>query len=111
MSYGADFYQGADKGDTGHGYEKRDHQVDIEKEEKRLQWQCRRGMLELDLMLQAFVDKRYNDLPRNLKKAFYKLLSCQDQVLLEYLMGQETPTDKDVADVAKQIRDAAGPGD
>lgn len=85
--------------------------VDIEKEEKKLGWQCRRGMLELDLLLQSFVEKRYKDLPQRMKKAFYQLLNCQDQVLYEYLMGQETPTDKDVADVAKQIRDAAGPGD
>ena len=78
-------------------------------DEARLQWQCRRGMLELDLMLQTFVEKRYADLPIKTKKAFHQLLQCQDQFLLDYLMGQDTPTDKDVADVAKQVRDAAGP--
>jgi len=36
MSYGADFYQGADEGDTGHGYEKRDDQVDLEKNHQRV---------------------------------------------------------------------------
>jgi succinate dehydrogenase flavin-adding protein (antitoxin of CptAB toxin-antitoxin module) len=45
------------------------------------------------------------------KKAFHQLLKCQDQILLDYLMGQDVPNDKDVADVAKQVRDAAGPGD
>jgi len=29
---------------------------------------------------------------------------------VDYLMGQDVPNDKDVADVAKQVRDAAGPG-
>ena len=84
--------------------------VNIAEEEKRLSWQCRRGMLELDLLLQSFVDKRYASLSETQKKAFYMLLNCQAQILFEYLMGQDTPTDKDVADVAKQIRDAAGPG-
>ncbi len=79
-------------------------------DETRLRWQCRRGMLELDLMLESFVEKRYFDLPVKTKKAFHQLLNCQDQILLDYLMGQDVPTDKDVADVAKQIRDAAGPG-
>lgn len=79
-------------------------------DESRLRWQCRRGMLELDLMLESFVEKRYSDLPIKTKKAFHQLLNCQDQILLDYLMGQDVPTDKDVADVAKQVRDAAGPG-
>jgi len=81
----------------------------LEMDEARLAWQCRRGMLELDLMLQRFVDKRYQGLPLKTKKAFHQLLNCQDQILLDYLMGQEVPTDKDVADVAKQVRAAAGP--
>ena len=83
--------------------------ANIEHDEARLRWQCRRGMLELDLMLESFVDKCYSDLPLKTKKAFHQLLNCQDQILLDYLMGQDVPTDKDVADVAKQVRDAAGP--
>ncbi len=83
---------------------------DLALDETRLRWQCRRGMLELDLMLETFVEKRYADLPLKSKHAFHQLLKCQDQFLLDYLMGQDVPTDKDVADVAKQVRDAAGPG-
>lgn len=83
--------------------------TNLEVDEARLAWQCRRGMLELDLMLQSFIDKRYHSLPVNTKKAFHQLLNCQDQILLDYLMGHEIPTDKDVADVAKQVREAAGP--
>jgi len=83
----------------------------LAEDETRLRWQCRRGMLELDLMLESFVEKRYADLPVKTKKAFHQLLKCQDQILLDYLMGQDVPNDKDVADVAKQVRDAAGPAD
>ena len=83
---------------------------DLAEDETRLRWQCRRGMLELDLMLETFVEKCYADLPIKTKRAFHQLLKCQDQFLLDYLMGQDVPTDKDVADVAKQVRDAAGPG-
>ena len=78
-------------------------------DEARLRWQCRRGMLELDLMLETFVENCYEDLPVKTKQAFHQLLKCQDQFLLDYLMGQDVPTDKDVADVAQQVRDAAGP--
>lgn len=83
---------------------------DLEQDEARLRWQCRRGMLELDLMLETFVENCYADLPIRTKQAFHQLLQCQDQYLLDYLMGQDVPNDKDVADVAKQVRDAAGAG-
>ncbi len=81
----------------------------FEQDESRLRWQCRRGMLELDLMLQAFVDKCYDGLSLREKKAFHQLLNCQDQILLDYLLGQDVPNNKDVAYVAQQIRAAAGP--
>ena len=83
---------------------------DLALDEARLRWQCRRGMLELDLMLETFVENYYEDLPIKTKQAFHQLLKCQDQFLLDYLMGQDVPTDKDVADVAQQVRNAAGPG-
>ena len=75
----------------------------------RLLWQCRRGMLELDAMLQAFMDKAYDDLSEQHQRAFEILLQTPDQLLLEYLMGRTIPIDKDVAYVARRIRESAGP--
>ena len=75
----------------------------------RLLWQCRRGMLELDAMLQAFMDKAYDDLNVAQQHAFEVLLQTSDQLLLEYLMGRTIPIDKDVAYVAQRIRESAGP--
>ncbi len=75
----------------------------------RLLWQCRRGMLELDAMLHAFMDKAYDDLDEPRQRAFERLLQTPDQLLLEYLMGRTIPIDKDVADVARRIHESAGP--
>ncbi len=75
----------------------------------RLQWQCRRGMLELDAMLMAFLDKRYDALDEHQRQVFEQLLGQPDQMLLEILMGRTISIDRDVADVAQQIRQAAGP--
>ncbi len=63
----------------------------------RLLWQCRRGMLELDAMLQAFMEKAYDELTESQRKAFEILLQTPDQLLLEYLMGRTIPIDKEVA--------------
>ena len=73
----------------------------------RLRWQCRRGMLELDLMLQPFVEDSYHRLLTTEQDAFKLLLNSPDQELLEYLMGQKTPGNKDVANVANKVRQAA----
>ncbi len=75
----------------------------------RLRWQCRRGMLELDLFLQGFLDKSFNDLSPEQQQTFELLLETPDQMLLDYLMWRVIPYDKEIANVAKQIRLAAGP--
>ena len=75
----------------------------------RLRWQCRRGMLELDLFLQSFMDKAYSQLSQEEKQSFERLLETPDQMLLDYLMGRVIPYDKEIADVAQQVRLAAGP--
>lgn len=73
----------------------------------RLAWQCRRGMLELDLLLQDFLDHRYDALPSHEQRAFETLLSYPDQLLLEYAMGRLLPADPVLADVVRRLRTAA----
>ena len=70
----------------------------------QLKWRCRRGMLELDLLLQGFLEHGYDTLTVQGQKAFQELLSYPDRDLLEYLMARALPTDKDVADVVNCIR-------
>ena len=70
----------------------------------RLRWQCRRGMLELDLLLQGFLDGGYRALSTADKEAFRRLLEYPDQVLLEWMMGRERPVDKEIASVVERIR-------
>ena len=87
--------------------------ADVEKEtdtqRARLLWQCRRGMLELDAMLQSFMEQVHDDLNASQQQAFEILLQTPDQLLLEYLMGRTIPIDKEVAYVARRIRESAGP--
>lgn len=75
----------------------------------RLFWQCRRGMRELDLLLQDFLDRRYLALDESGRVAFAALLDCPDALLFDYLMGGLTPSDPALADVVGRIRDTAAP--
>lgn len=76
-------------------------------EHARLHWQCRRGMLELDLLLQAFLEQGYDRLDAEGKQAFAELLDYPDQLLLEYLMELSHPLDARIAHVIKCIRQTA----
>ncbi|MBU0499337.1 MAG: succinate dehydrogenase assembly factor 2 [Gammaproteobacteria bacterium] len=62
-------------------------------ERDRLRWQCRRGMLELDLLLEAFLEEDYPGLPDQEKEAFSRFLGLEDPQLHDWLMGGGSPDD------------------
>jgi antitoxin CptB len=72
--------------------------------EQRVYWRCRRGMLELDIMLQGFLERDFKSLDDPKRKAFLRLLDYPDSILLELLLGQTISSDEDVNRVVKQIR-------
>ena len=73
----------------------------------KLAWRCRRGMLELDLLLQGFLDNGYDALSSDERAAFDTLLAIQDNMLLEYLLGRMTPVDSMLARVVAAVRRSA----
>jgi antitoxin CptB len=78
-------------------------------ERARLLWQCRRGMRELDLLLQAFAEAEIEGLDATEKAAFEGLLARPDAELAELLLGASEPMDGTTADVVARIRTAARP--
>lgn len=70
----------------------------------RLAWQCRRGMLELDLFLLTFLEKKYDQLDSDSKKDFVELLEIVDAELLEYLMGRHVHKEARIQHVIEAIR-------
>lgn len=75
----------------------------------RVRWQCRRGMLEVDLLLNRFLDRGYGRLSDEDKRCFGALLEYPDQILLEWLMGRERPVDPQLAHVVDRVRDTFKP--
>ncbi|CAK0763338.1 antitoxin CptB [Gammaproteobacteria bacterium] len=73
---------------------------------RRLTWACRRGMRELDLLLAAFLERRYGHLPVTEQRIFENLLEYPDPLLYDYLMGRQPPTDLITAHVIQQIQRA-----
>ena len=80
-----------------------------EKEIERLRWQCRRGMLELDLLLNRFLESAYADLSVQQRTDFVRLLGYQDQIICDWLMSQAVPADPALRDLVARIQAAMQP--
>ncbi len=78
------------------------------KADARLRWQCRRGMLELDELLQSYLDRRYAHADANERDAFRALLTFSDQELFDFFFSALAPTDSKLRNVIEHIRRAAG---
>ena len=61
----------------------------LSREKKRLKWACRRGMLELDVLFEPFVDEAWDELSDEDKAVFERLLGCDDPDLFAWAMGHE----------------------
>lgn len=58
-----------------------------EAEQRRLAWRCRRGMLELDIVLQRFVATYFNGLTLAEMGQFDDLLALPDNVFWDLIQG------------------------
>jgi antitoxin CptB len=70
----------------------------------KIQWQCRRGMLELDLLLNPFITKHLDHLSSNQLLALEQLLNQSDPDINQWLMGYATPLQPELADIVTLIR-------
>jgi len=73
---------------------------------RRLRWRCRRGMRELDVVLQQYLEARYSFAPAAEQGAFEALLELQDPQLFAYLMRRDSPTDPELVNVIARLTDA-----
>ena len=70
----------------------------------RLAWQCRRGMRELDELLQRYLIQHYAQASGSEQRAFEQLLQSQDPELQAYLLSDVEPRDPELQRVVRAIR-------
>ncbi len=58
------------------------------KELERIRWRCRRGLLELDIVLGRFVERHYAMLGEAERNAFEALLDMPDTPLWDMIAGR-----------------------
>jgi len=77
--------------------------VSIATDQARLRWRCRRGLLELDLILQTVLDDLYDFLSTTDRAAFLELLELPDNQLLDYLQGRAEPPQENLKQLVIKI--------
>lgn len=69
----------------------------------RLRWACRRGMLELDVLLLPFVDQAFDSLTFQEQETFERLLTCDDPDLFAWFMGHKKCYDPELSEMVSVI--------
>ncbi|MBP7179134.1 MAG: succinate dehydrogenase assembly factor 2 [Moraxellaceae bacterium] len=78
-------------------YELTDH-------ERRITWNCRRGLKELDVFLSPFMEEHYRGLSDHDKAVFERLLTCEDIDLFHWFLGDESTPDPELERMIGLIR-------
>lgn len=62
-----------------------------------MRWACRRGMLELDVLLRPFMDAAFDSLSEDDQILFERLLTSDDPDLFAWFMGHVKCEDPELA--------------
>ena len=75
-----------------------------EAEIRKLKWRCRRGMRELDQLLERWLDTFWRQSNEADRATFLRLLDSEDDRLWKWFLGHETAPDAALQDLIERIR-------
>jgi antitoxin CptB len=70
----------------------------------QLRWRCRRGMKELDVLLERYLERDLSSATRDEISLFAEFLELQDPELARYLLAGEPAPDPRLAALVARIR-------
>ena len=71
--------------------------------EKKILWQCRRGLWELDAILIPFVEKNFSNLEEIEIENFKKLLAYEDIEIFDILVNKKPFEDTEIVGIVTKI--------
>lgn len=77
----------------------------MDEEGRRLLWRCRRGMKELDVLLERYVRSHLPDAGAEERRTLTRLLELPDPLLADYLFGHAAVTEPRLAGLVAAIRE------
>lgn len=79
-------------------------QIEPTLEQRRVIYQARRGLKELDYYIDPYVKEHYLTAPADEQAAFVRLLEHEDPDLLLFFLGQQKPQDDGVAALIERMK-------
>jgi antitoxin CptB len=76
---------------------------------RRLLWRCRRGMKELDIVLERYVSSHLSQASHQERRVLEGLLELPDPVLADYLLGPAVSADPELGLLIAAIRTPGDP--
>ena len=73
-------------------------------EHKKIRFNCRRGMLELDMLLPELFDRQYVQLSAVQQQKFIDLLALPDPVVYGLIMGHEISDDSELMALVRSLQ-------
>ena len=74
----------------------------------RLRWLCRRGMKELDVVMEGYLEHHYASASSTQQGYFKALLEMPDPDLYDLLLGRSTTSDVELERFIQLLRDMSG---
>lgn len=75
----------------------------LDQEQRRLLWRCRRGLKELDVLLERYARAALPRATPDERAALARLLEHSDPELAQFLLGGVVPRDPALAELAARI--------
>lgn len=70
---------------------------------KQYRWQCRRGLKEVEVVLNDYLERFFDDAPAEHRALFARLLEEQDADLFEWFTGRSRPDDSGLAEYIEHV--------
>ncbi|NKB39205.1 MAG: hypothetical protein GKR93_18905 [Gammaproteobacteria bacterium] len=70
----------------------------------RLRWRCRRGIKEMDLVFEHFLEQEYAELSSVQKHLFSQILEESDLDIMDWILGRKEPLKAEYNVLIQQFR-------
>lgn len=72
--------------------------------QSRLAWRCRRGIKEMDLVCQRFLEQEYPRIGEQERQLFERILDENDLDILDWILERSQPEDSDYLPLIEKFR-------
>ena len=72
-------------------------------EQGKLRWQCRRGIKEVEIVLNPYFENHFNLSIAREQALFVQLLACQDADLFEWFTYRAKPSEPELVEIVELV--------